>query len=108
MNATQWRGAPALCPTSSPISTPRWRAARSRRGRANWRRRSRVYETKSTLIAGDLFDQIHNSPAQPRVLDVRKGLRQRQAIRTRQEIGDVVGDRDRKSTRLNSSHLGIS
>jgi len=44
-------------------------------------------------IAGDLFDQIHNSPAQPRVLDVRKGLRQRQAIRTRQEIGDVVGDR---------------
>src|SRR5262245_59778528 len=45
------------------------------------------------LLAGDLFHQIHDPAAQPRVLDVRERLGQRQAIGARQEVGDVVGNR---------------
>src|SRR5262249_55718374 len=94
MNATRWRAAPALWPTLLLISKPRWRAAPSHKARANWQRRSRnPGEGLSALVAGDLFDEIHNASAQPRVLDVREGLRQRQAIGTRQEIGDIVRDR---------------
>ena len=45
------------------------------------------------LIAGDLFNEVDDPSAQLGVLDVRKGLRQRQAIGARQKIRDVVGDR---------------